>query len=201
MARRHLDFYETGAAAVRALRNRIKISGTVIEPCNGLGAISKMFPDCTVITGDIDPEKPADIHCDAREFQYEQFDALVPPAISVYGRGVRVWNAEHIQRPWVVTNPPFSIFVPIVKRAVLRGNPACFLLRLSAAEPTRDPKDVNYRADFLKERPPEAMIVLPRYSYTADGKTDSVTSAWFCWNLPFGALTGPAIQVAPEGEG
>lgn len=185
MARRKLDFYETGEAAVRALRKRVKISGTVIEPCNGLGAISRHFGDCAVITGDIDPEKKPMHVCDAREFLY----------LARLAQG----RAQLEQGRWVVTNPPFSVFMPILKRPVELGLPTCFLLRLSALEPTRDEKDVNYRGTWLAERPPEGVIVLPRYSYTGDGKTDSVTSAWMCWNLPPGSWSGPPIQCAPEG--
>lgn len=182
--RRHLDFYETGEAAVRALRKRISISGTVIEPCNGLGAISRHFGDCDLITGDIDPEKRPQYVCDARAFDFQA--AIVSHGLN----GL----------PWVVTNPPFAIFMPILKRPVELGLPTVFLLRLSALEPTRDEKDINYRGAWLAARPPEAVIVLPRYSYTGDGKTDSVTSAWMGWNLPAGCLTGPRIQCAPEGE-
>ena len=182
MARRHLDFYQTGEAAVRALRARVNIQGTVIEPCNGLGAISKLFQDCTVITGDIDPGKNPDIVCDAREFPYER----------------HIVTGDYL--PWVVTNPPFSIFMPILKRPVELGLPTVFLLRLSALEPTRDPKDVNYRGDWLQKRPPSFIITLPRYSYTEDGKTDSVTSAWMGWNVPAYRIFGGPIQAAPQDE-
>lgn len=189
--RRQLDFYETGEAAVKALRKRVKISGTVIEPCNGLGAISRHFGDCVVITGDIDPEKTPMHVCDAREFRYE----------ATVGSVTEKWLQYQLIKPWVVTNPPFSIFMPILKRPVELGLPTCFLLRLSALEPTtRDEKDINRRGEWLAGRPPEGVIVLPRYSYTGDGKTDSVTSAWMCWNLPPSTWVGPPIQCAPEGE-
>lgn len=188
MARRHLDLYETNAFAVRALRRRIRISGTVIEPCNGFGAISKMFPDCKVITSDIDPEKPADFHGDARSFDYLRY---YDPSL----RG---------EKPWVVTNPPFSIFMACLRPPVELGFPTAFLLRLSALEPTtRDRKDPNVRGEWLLEHQPDAIIVLPRYSYTGDGNTDSVTSAWFLWNIGIGGFVGDyhqQIMVAPETE-
>lgn len=182
MARRHLDFYETNAFAVRALRKRVAISELVLEPCNGLGAISKLFLDCVVLTNDIDPEKPAHSHLRAQDINYE--------------------TSGHagMAKPWVITNPPFSDAFDIVRKSVEAGCPSCYLLRLSWVEPTRSPEEKGGRGFWLKAHPPEAMIVLPRYSFTGDGKTDSVTCAWFCWNLPPGTLKGPAIQIAPEGE-
>lgn len=187
MARRHLDFYETNAFAVHALRKRVTISGTVIEHCNGLGAISRCFEDCVVITNDIDPEKPATYHGKAQDFCLGEY---TPPW---------QWHERQIM-PWVITNPPFSDAFDIVRKSVEAGCPSCYLLRLSWVEPTRSPEEKGGRGFWLKAHPPEAMIVLPRYSFTGDGKTDSVTCARFCWNLPPGTLKGPAIQIAPEGE-
>jgi hypothetical protein len=55
------------------------------------------------------------------------------------------------------------------------------LLRLSFLEPTFE------RQDLLIDNPPDAMIVLPRYSFTGDGKSDSVTCAWMVWgeDIPY----------------
>jgi hypothetical protein len=50
------------------------------------------------------------------------------------------------------------------------------LLRLSYLEPC------NNRAEFLSVNPP-SLIVLPRISFTGDGKTDNVTCAWFVWDF------------------
>lgn len=183
MARRHLDLYETSAFAVAALRKRVAISGTVIEHCNGFGAISRCFHDCVVFTNDIDPAKEAMEHGRAQDYDLA--------GVSDFALG---------DKPWVVTNPPFSEAFDIVKKSVEAGCPSCYLLRLSWVEPTRSEEAKGGRGTWLNKHPPEAMIVLPRYSFTGDGKTDSVTCAWFCWNLPPGSLTGPAIQVAPEGE-
>ena len=34
---------------------------------------------------------------------------------------------------------------------------------------------------WLASHPPSQLIVLPRYSYTQDGKSDNCTTAWFVW--------------------
>lgn len=165
-SRAPLDLYETNAAAVAALRARVKIEGRVFEPCNGLGAISRHFADCAVRTNDIDPRKPADLHVDAAK-------ASVLPGETV------------------VTNTPFGAAAfPIVRNFVEQGGPCCFLELLSFLEPTFQ------RGDWLAAHPPSGIIVLPRYSYTADGKTFQVTCAWILWNT--GPLH-PPIQVVSKG--
>ncbi len=37
------------------------------------------------------------------------------------------------------------------------------------------------RGAWLAAHPPQALIVLPRMSFTGEGKTDSVTCAWVVW--------------------
>lgn len=49
------------------------------------------------------------------------------------------------------------------------------LLRVSFLEPCND------RAEFLAAHPPR-LFVLPRISFTGDGKTDNVTCAWYVWD-------------------
>lgn len=164
MARRVLDAYYTGREAVASLRSRVLISGTVLEPCHGKGAITRCFPDCSVVTNDIDPACFADTCVDAR-----------------------VLTANGVD--WTVTNPPFSDAFEILQNFHRQRHRIAMLLRLSFLEPTVE------RAAWLAQNPPSGIIVLPRYSYTGNGKTDSVTSAWLLWNTP--PLT-PAIQIAAE---
>jgi hypothetical protein len=40
---------------------------------------------------------------------------------------------------------------------------------------------VENRGVWLNEHPPTTLIVLPRISFTGDGKTDNVTCAWMVW--------------------
>lgn len=87
------------------------------------------------------------------------------------------WNEMNPKPDWTVTNPPFSDAIRIVANAVYYSKiGAAFLLRLSFLEPT------NERKSFLISKPPNKLIVLPRYSFTEDGRTDSVTCAWMIWD-------------------
>ena len=98
-----------------------------------------------------------------------------------------MWKAfeEQWNFNWVVSNPPFNQAFEILQRAFETEANIAFLLRLSFLEPTFQ------RQEFLAKHPPTKLIVLPRFSFTADGKTDSVTCAWMIWerNKPATSIT------------
>ena len=166
MPRQEFDFYETPPHYIEALVDAFPgiLDHHVVEPCNGEGAISGYFDRS--LTNDIDPKRPADSHMDATK---NPFWTAV--------QGIRYASSPL----WVVTNPPFNRAIEILEQALsaLYPVPVTFLLRLSFLEPTLD------RAPLLNRRPPDSMIVLPRYSFglNAKGKpgTDSVTCAWMTW--------------------
>lgn len=161
MPRRPLDFYETPPHYIAALLGEVNVFGHVYEPCVGEGAISDALRSLSVvkrvITNDIDPERKADYHADAR----------LPEG----------WASERLD--WAITNPPFSDELAILEQAIEHVPNVAFLARLSFLEPTED------REYFLEQHPPNQVIVLPRYSFRPndEGKrqTDSVTCAWLVW--------------------
>jgi len=168
--RRAFDFYETPKWQTAALRGRLKISGTVFEPCVGDSSIADEFRDCCVATNDINSERTADWHLDAAR----------PDA----------WKSFHAC-DWVVTNPPFNRAFEILTLAHKHARKGVvMLLRLSFLEPTQA------RSYWLSQTPPQAQFILPRCSYTEDGKTDSVTTAWFVWAKG----VRPQIQIIPREE-
>ena len=168
--RRKNDFYPTPAVLTLALIKEMGWNAgnykMFYEPCNGRGDISKMLETVShasnVYTADIDPTLPgfATRHrvVDARK----GWSDFLPEMIN-----------------WVVTNPPFNCAYEILENIVNHRDNIkegfAFLLRLSFLEPTVD------RANFLSVVPPTKLIVLPRVSFTGDGKTDSVTCAWMVW--------------------
>lgn len=102
-------------------------------------------------------------------------DLFMPAQYKENAAKFPIW--ERIKPDWTVTNPPFSQAIDIIPFAIyysILG--AAFLLRLSFLEPTKS------RAPFLIRHPPNKLIVLPRYSFSGDGKTDSVTCAWMIWD-------------------
>ena len=175
--RRERDFYETGAKAVRALLAHVDWLGLgdgstlplgryrVFEPCAGRNAITKPLraAGLYVVTGDL--VEPTGVRHDVvGDARYDD-----------------AWRAAGKVDPfapndWTVTNPPFSDAYAILLNAWRHSQVGvAFLLRLSFLEPTRE------RGQFLAENPPSDLIVLPRYSFTGDGSTDSVTCAWMVW--------------------
>lgn len=160
MARDELDRYYTPAGMTRGLLSRVPISGRVLECCAGDGSIAKLLwenPNVSeVITNDIDPAQQCNWHLDATTFQV--FDEVQPD--------------------WVVTNPPYDskLLPEIVKNALESARiGVAMLVRLSFLEPTME------RDAWLPDNEPDLIIVTPRFSFTRNNKTDSVTTQWVVW--------------------
>ncbi len=164
--RKNLDLYETDEMLTRHLLQRVNIRGTVIEPAAGPGAMARVLiaHGCQVITNDIDPQHPTDTHADAT-------DPLAP-----------MWS-PYARPDWVVANPPFVVahdILPLAYSAAKIG--VAFLLRLSYLEPcqNRGPWLDKHAGNFTD------LIIFgqPRPSFTGNGRTDNVTTAWMVWQKP-----------------
>lgn len=153
--RRRLDQYFSPRWATKVLTRHHNIAGSIFEPCSGLNDIAdELRQHGRVLTNDIDPAMPADCHLDAAD--------------------PNLWVGSCYD--WVISNPPFNVCQPIIEHAFVHSKIGmAMLLRLSYLEPC------NNRAAFLILNPPDQVIVLPRISFTGNGKTDSVTCAWFVW--------------------
>lgn len=158
--RRKNDFYPTPEFATETLLRHVPIAGTIFEPCVGDHAIARILERRgKVITNDIDPSHDS----------WFQLDAAAPKSWTDHFHSLR--------SDWVVTNPPFNQAAHIVPLAYEHAREgAAMLLRLSYLEP------VENRGTWLNEHPPTILIVLPRISFTGDGKTDNVTCAWMIWD-------------------
>lgn len=167
MARRNHDFYPTPEWATKVLLEHCpdiyRCSDGVVEPCAGDGAIA----DCL----------------------YPYFQYVHTLDIDPTRKVDKIYDARYLtvsSEEAVITNPPFNQAIEIVQNFVQSGAKSAFLLRLSFLEPT------FARGKWLQENPPAGLIILPRISFTGDGKTDSVTCAWMVWNMrPFGVIVHP----------
>lgn len=170
--RRENDFYETPPWMTRALLVNVpEIGGAIFEPCSGDQSIARVLATVgLVFTNDINPARKALWH----------FDASQPLAY----QGMH--NIE-----WIVTNPTYKMptCTQIVEQAIKAANVGvAMMLRLSFLEPTAK---VNPRGPFLEAHPPSRMLVMPRHSFTGNGKSDSCTTAWMIWSkVP---LSGPPL--------
>lgn len=176
MRRANDAYYTPGWATDRLLEHVPLQNRRILECCAGDGAISRRLEHAgsSVIMNDIEG---VDMN--------SHFDVTDP-----YG-----WKAlwdKYGEFQWIVTNPPFKHAFEILlhshKRATIG---VAFLLRLSFLEPTFD------RGEWLQENPPTGVLVLPRISFTGDGKTDSVTCAWMVWNKTDSDLW---VKIASKGR-
>lgn len=173
--RRAFDYYPTPAWMTRALIRRVH-PFNVFEPCSGEGAISDIFKadDRLLLTNDLDPSRPSDLHLDATD--------------------QHAWETFADYKPyWGVTNVPFDLADRIVPLAVQHLQVFATILRLSWLEPTAA------RQRFLEKHPPCTLIVMPRWDFKGRGATDSVTSAWFIWEQGRSSATR-GIEIVTKDE-
>lgn len=169
-----MDAYFTAPWMTKALLAHVpEIAGLVLEPCAGDLSIAQelaLAPGVTILTNDIDAQRTVDYTYDA---------SLATP----------LWN--DIRYDWIVTNPPYTNPLPlaILQRAYENcRHGVALMLRLSFLEPTSHKFP---RGPYLGEYPPHRMLVMPRYSFTGNGKSDSMTTAWMIWSKH--PLSGPPI--------
>lgn len=158
--RRLLDFYPTPAKLTEKLLDIVPVSGIVLEPCAGDGAIVNLLKEKKIqtVTNDIGTYLNWDYNADATNHDS--------------------WNNwDYVD--WVVTNPPFNAapqIIPLAYEAASVG--VAMLLRLSYLEPAGN------RGEWLTEHSENLSDIIifgqPRPSFTGNG-TDSCTTAWFVW--------------------
>ena len=164
MARKKHDFYPTPSWATEKLLEQFPMAGVIGEPCTGAGDVANVLRrHGEVWTNDIDRSHVADSYHD-----------LADP-----DSWARLPDCD-----WIVTNPPFNIAAAIVPAAHEKARlGVAMLLRLSYLEPCQN------RAQWLAGHPPTTLLVIPRISFTGDGKTDNCPTAWMIWDKQAGAKT------------
>lgn len=172
--RRPLDAYRTPPWQVNALVDHVPcIKGIVWEPCAGDGSLIAQLihrcPELDILTFDIDPACSPMALAD-----------MTDPAS--WDRSVKMFG----QPDWVVTNPPFVSAFPILQQAVrIAKVGVAFLARVTFTEPVRA------RGPWFKAHPHDQRIVLERYSYTGDGRSDACSTEWLIFVKDWRILTPP----------
>lgn len=174
MSRRPFDFYATPERATEILIELCpevlgKPDTIIWEPCNGDGAISDII----------------------KRHRHVITSDIDPARQAFFTADAK--TLEYGRETHVITNPPFNEAIEIVSNTVCQVGACAFLLRLTFLELTA------IRGDWLAVNPPAGTIVLPRISFTGDGKTDSVTCVWQLWNVePFGTIIVPKSVFRQE---
>lgn len=183
------EFYETPEPLTRWLMSRLRslydggIHGRrCFEPCVGDGAIVRAAESVVEhgrasdwMTNDIDPRwcgAPMDATRDA------------------------IWQ-RHAPIDWTITNPPFSLAVPILQNALEYSRVGVAMyLRVSIHEPLKE----GTRRWFFGKHRPRAILFLPRFAHQRSKtkgiwSTDSMTSCWVVWQKD---SRQQVIDYAPE---
>lgn len=133
----------------------------LIDPCAGdcrmTSLFHREFPELSIIENDLDTASPAELHLNAAE---KEFWDLVPVPQDPYNL--------------VVTNPPFTEAAGILYHAISKSERVVFLTRISFLE------GATYRLELLQHLQKRlSIVVLPRLSFSGDGKTDNATYVLF----------------------
>lgn len=166
------DFYKTPKWAVNALLSNVKISGKVLDPGCGDGAITGILldqPEVTDVVG-VEISRERAFRCkqgfpEARVLRADFFTSRLVESFSPYDA--------------VVANPPFSLaeqFLARSRELVREGGGIHFLLRLGFLE--------SKKRRYLFEKSTsgfEYLRVLPKRPKFIGNSTDSAAYGWFSW--------------------
>jgi hypothetical protein len=155
------DFFATPAWVVRAILPHLPHAYEAFDPCAGEGAILRVMASSGLAVRGIEsnPER-------AREANVAHADAFAVD-----------WGRP--PPPLVVMNPPFSQAEAFVRRALQQVAPGGTVAALLPLPFLTSEERIAFHASHACD-----VFVLPRRpSFTADGKTDSVSYMW--------ALFGP----------
>jgi methylase of polypeptide subunit release factors len=173
--RRPDDHYVTPRWAVEALLagplgiEEVRMTGDVLDPCAGSGAILKALgANSYKVRGiELDEQRAREV---AAYANCEQGDSLKTVS----------WGAPDA----VVMNPPYLCALEFVTKALKVchldnphtkvGGVVAVLLRLQWLSSQK-------RAAFHRDHPADILVLPRRPSFTMDGKTDAADYAWFVW--------------------
>lgn len=164
-ARSPHDSYPTPRWVLRRFLDRVPLSGNWLEPAVG--------------DGNLVAEAEAHMHARVRWHGCDVQESLL--ARERLGEAhYRVGDFLAESPPWggpydgVLTNPPFELAMPFLRRSLTLAPQVVLLLRL-------DWLGSASRNAFLRTNMPDVYVVPDMPSFTPDGKSDSYFYAWFVW--------------------
>eukprot|EP00904_Undaria_pinnatifida_P007597 jgi/Undpi1/3968/HiC_scaffold_16.g07336.m1 len=168
-----LGRYPSTSFQVRALLEKVEVTGKVLDICGAKGdAVAMVLTEqgLRVTTNDLNRCLQADTHYDASS------EACF-----------KAFTDESSLVDWIVTSPPYKNAFEILSIAwrIARVGVA-FKLRLTFLEPTKA------RGNWFKENPPSAVVALPRATYR--GRPCNAPEAWFVWRRSCADGT-PTVQA------
>jgi hypothetical protein len=170
MSRILYDHYPTPDWMTESLVKHANIQGSILECCAG-----KDRAIATVLEGEKGIKRVwtndfyYGVNCD-----FDRDAALVHSWEYSFPRDI----------DWVITNPPFNNYLPILKNAMAYAKiGVAMLLRVTADEMVMSDRD---RYNWWAENPESLVIKMPRYCFAKSSKhdkfsTDSAYCQWFVW--------------------
>ena len=163
------DFYATPEPCIRVIMQRLQIGPGhhVFDPCCGDGRIvriAKLEFKADACGWDIEPL--------SNGCNIEKLNSLCDESWPT-----DVYSDASGKLAVILTNPPYSLALEFVKRALFEvpGRLVCMLLPVSFMASKK-------RAQFHRENPSKLFVLSKRPSFTANGKTDACEYAWFVLN-------------------
>lgn len=154
-----IDYYQTPTWAIKRLLEIEKFEGTVLEPCAGAGAISKVL----------------------EEKGFEVTSSDIREDENVYGiKGIDMFNLDK-KIDNIITNPPYFCAKEIIEKSLeLTAKKVAMILKLSFLE-SMD------RYDFFKNSPLKNVYVFcKRVQMYPEGtvkpkNSGTIAYAWYVW--------------------
>lgn len=157
---RGIDFYQTPTWAIQKLLERIELSGSILEPCSGNGAIAKLISGCVA----------SDIRSDDE----------------VYGtKGVDFFSYREKTFDHIITNPPFAIAQDIIEHSIKVANKKVYmLLKLQFLE------SVTRYDFFKNTPLKKVMVFCKRITMFPAGEDEpknsgTIAYAWYEWEIGY----------------
>lgn len=163
------EYYPTPGWCVHRFIERATFlpKGAWFEPCAGNGDIIQGVNDV----------RPNLIYWHANELRSECEPALQKLANRVTIRDFLQWPVDGPnQFDVIITNPPFSLAMAVIKKSLELADYVAMLLRLNFLGSAD-------RTPFFKEYMPDLYVIPERPSFDGEG-TDSIEYAWFVWSQP-----------------
>lgn len=175
------DNYPTPAWCVDRLLEAVDLPrGWWLEPCAGDGAIIRALRDYA-------PKPYTNII--ANDIRDTRVECLAAGAKYAFQCDASRRSGDYDPTPYavVITNPPYSLALPIIETSLQLSRCVVMLLRLNWLASAK-------RAAFLQSNPPDIYVLPNRPSFTEDGTTDATDYAWFVWRTQPGRTAG-TIQI------
>jgi hypothetical protein len=171
------DNYPTPAWCVRRFAERFRLPGSRwLEPCAGDGAIVKAFNQ----GAGLGPAQRGNwTMVEIRDECAHDLASLGPFYITDFLGWAPPRDYDDVFDV-AITNPPFSLALPILQKCLTLAKVTILLLRLNWL-------GSEERHSFLTANPPDIYILPNRPPFTKNAKgkwaTDSIEYAWFVWDL------------------